>query len=373
MRIEVAGVHRLLVARVADDDLREPRLEVGQRFGEAEDRHHLGGDDDVEAVLSRIAVRGAAERHGDVAQRAVVHVDDALPRDAAHVDAERVAVVDVIVDQRGEQVVRDADRVEVAGEMQVDVLHRHDLRVAAAGGAALHPEHGPERRLAQADRRLLADPIERIAQADGRRRLALARGRRADGGDEDQLAVGTIRQSGEPIERDLGLGAPVGLDGGIGNARAARRSRRWATVWRAARFRYRFASSWILCTGAVAAASVLRKPAAASPARKSLYTSGPKPARPSPLAQCKPLRGRKVRLRRAGCWVTPGRYKSPLARPMKARNRATETSRLPFTGKRVKRGNLHPEQHQVGGRLTLLAVSPRVGGSSAPATMRLEE
>ena len=88
-----------------------------------------------------IAVGGAAERDRDVAQRAVVHVDDALPRDAPHVDAERVAVVDVVVDQRGEQVVGDADRVEVAGEMEVDVLHRHHLRVAAAGRAALHPEH----------------------------------------------------------------------------------------------------------------------------------------------------------------------------------------------------------------------------------------
>ena len=36
----------------------------------------------------------------------------------------------------------------------------------------------------------------------------------------------------------------------------------------------------------------------------------------------------KSGLRRAGCRVTPGRYKSPLARSMKARNRATETSRF---------------------------------------------
>ena len=68
-----------------------------------------------------------------------------------------VALVDVIVDQRREQVVSQRDRGEVAGEMQVDVLHRHDLRVAAAGGAALHAEHRAQRRLAQADQRLLAD------------------------------------------------------------------------------------------------------------------------------------------------------------------------------------------------------------------------
>ena len=38
--------------------------------------------------------------------------------------------------------------------------------------------------------------------------------------------------------------------------------------------------------------------------------------------------------------------------PPKARNRATETSNQPAKGmaEDVKRGNLHPEQHQVGAR-----------------------
>jgi hypothetical protein len=50
--------------------------------------------------------------------------------------------MDVVVDQRGEQVVGDADRVEVAGEVEVDVRHRHHLRESSARRAALHPEHG---------------------------------------------------------------------------------------------------------------------------------------------------------------------------------------------------------------------------------------
>ena len=53
-----------------------------------------------------IAVGDAAERADDLAQRPVVHVHDAAPGDAAGVDAERVAPVDVVVDQRREQVVR---------------------------------------------------------------------------------------------------------------------------------------------------------------------------------------------------------------------------------------------------------------------------
>ena len=44
-----------------------------------------------------------------------------------------------------EQVVRRGDGVEVAGEVQVDLVHRHDLGVAAARRAALHAEHRAQR------------------------------------------------------------------------------------------------------------------------------------------------------------------------------------------------------------------------------------
>ncbi len=211
VHLEVRCAHRLLVARVADDDVAEAVLQVLQRSRETENRHHFRSDDDVEAVLARVAVARPAERTDDLAQRAVVHVHDALPRDAAHVDAELVAVVDVIVERRGEQVVRERDRVEVAGEMQVDVFHRHDLRVAAARRAALHAEHRPQRRLAQADHRFLADVIERVAEAHGRRRLAFARGRRTDRRHEDQLAVLAVAQAVHVIERDLRLVVAVRL------------------------------------------------------------------------------------------------------------------------------------------------------------------
>jgi len=151
-------------------------------------------------------------REIDVAQRAVVHVEHALPLDAPRVDAELVAVVDVVVDQRREQVVRELDRAEIAGEVQVDVLHRHHLRVAAAGSAPFHAEHRAERGLAQADHRLLADVIERIAQAHRGRGLALAGRGRRHRGDQDELAVLFALQRIQIFERDLGLVVPVRLE-----------------------------------------------------------------------------------------------------------------------------------------------------------------
>ena len=97
------------------------------------------------AVMSKPVWRGtpsifAAEADDDVAQRPVVDVEHAAPGDVVQVEAELVALVQVVVDHRRQQVVRRGDGVEVAGEVQVEQLHRDHLAVAAAGRAALDAE-----------------------------------------------------------------------------------------------------------------------------------------------------------------------------------------------------------------------------------------
>ncbi len=168
--LEVARGDRLLVAGEPDDDPAQPRLEIRRdRVGEAEDRHDLAAGHDDEPLLPDRAAVDAAEADDDRAQGPVVHVDGARPGDAAGIEAERVALMEVIVEHRGEQIVRRGDRVEIAGEVQVDLVHRDHLRVAAAGRAALDAEHRPERRLPDAEHHLLAQPAERLAQTDGDR------------------------------------------------------------------------------------------------------------------------------------------------------------------------------------------------------------
>jgi hypothetical protein len=56
--------------------------------------------------------------------------------------------------------------MEIAGEMQIDVLHGDDLRIAAAGGSALDAEHGAERRLAQAETTFLPSLLSPSAKPD---------------------------------------------------------------------------------------------------------------------------------------------------------------------------------------------------------------
>ena len=84
---------------------------------------------------------------------------------AERVDPERVLVIQAVVEKGRRQVVGRPDRMDVAGQVEVEVLHRDHLAVAPAGGSALDPEDGPQRRLTDGDRGPLADPVQALDQA----------------------------------------------------------------------------------------------------------------------------------------------------------------------------------------------------------------
>src|SRR5919204_4692183 len=108
----------------------------------------------------------------------------------------------MIVEQRGEQGVRAPDRVEVTREMQIDVLHRQQLGVTAAGGASFHAEHRSETWLAHAQHRVSAEPPQRLRQSDRDRALAFTCRRRIHRGHQyETSAYRTLRD----FERDLRL------------------------------------------------------------------------------------------------------------------------------------------------------------------------
>ena len=187
--LKVAGTDGLAGKAVADDDLTQAFLEVADARRQAQDCHDLGGDGDIEAVLARHALGLTANAVDDVAQLTVVHIDDALPSDALNVNTELIALLDVVIKHGGQQVVGSTDSVEVAGKVQVDILHGDDLSPTAAGSTALNAKDGAERRLAQGHGTLDAATTQAIGQTDGRGGLALARRRWVDSGHEDELGL----------------------------------------------------------------------------------------------------------------------------------------------------------------------------------------
>ena len=208
--LEIASGDRFFVIGVANDDAAQALLQIGDGGGQAKHRHDLAGHSDVKAILPGNALHPAAQAVDHVAELAVIHVYAPPPGDALDVDAQGVALLDVVVQHSGQQVVGRADGVEVAGEVEVDVLHGDDLGVAAAGGAALHTEHRAEGGLPQGHQGVFAQTAHPIGQTHGGGGLALSGGGGIDGGDQDQLAVGGLALLEQAVV-DLGLVPPIKL------------------------------------------------------------------------------------------------------------------------------------------------------------------
>src|SRR5207247_8183607 len=137
----------------------------------------------------------APQSDDEVTQRAVVHVNRARPGNAADIEPDGIAMMQLRVEHGGQQIVRARDRVEIAREMEVDIFHRDDLGIAAARRAAFHPEYGTERWLPDRENRILAEFSQRLRDADGDGGFALARGRGVVAGNEHEPALG-----GPPVE-----------------------------------------------------------------------------------------------------------------------------------------------------------------------------
>src|SRR5579885_2619286 len=134
-------------SRVIPTMMASRRLRRSSRSFEGENGHNFRGRGDDKAGLPSAAVFFTVERYGYAAQRAVVHIHGAGPRDAFGVQIQIVAVKEMRVNERREQVVRGRDGVKITVEMQIDLRGGLDLRKTAAGRAALHSKHGTERRL----------------------------------------------------------------------------------------------------------------------------------------------------------------------------------------------------------------------------------
>ncbi len=107
--VQVTGGDGLAVPGVTHNQPSQAGLQVRDVGGQAENCHDLGGDGDVVAVLTRGAIDAAAEAVDDEAELAVVHIDAAAPGDAARVDVQAIALINMVIQHGSQQVVGSAD------------------------------------------------------------------------------------------------------------------------------------------------------------------------------------------------------------------------------------------------------------------------
>ena len=135
--LQIARSDWLAVTGIGDNDPAKPFFKIPQIAGQAEDRHHFGGNRNVKAAFARISVCYPANGLDDIPQRPVIHVNHAPPDNAPDIDAKAVAPVNMIIDHRREQIMGCGDGMEIAREMEIDILHRRNLGMAAASRTTL--------------------------------------------------------------------------------------------------------------------------------------------------------------------------------------------------------------------------------------------
>ena len=159
--LQVAGGDLLLAAGVADDDVAEPALEVARAS-----RPGRGSPSPRTPRRCRSRPRGAPRWCTPPRPTTIWRRARSLRSTTRFQVTVRGSMSRALPWCRWLSIIA-ASRLlaaaiggEVAGEGEVDVDHRHDLAVAAAGRAALDAEHRPHRRLAQGDDALLAEAAQ---------------------------------------------------------------------------------------------------------------------------------------------------------------------------------------------------------------------
>ena len=137
--LELRGEDGLLRLGAPHDDASETLLQVGEILREAENGHDFRGHGDVKTRLAWV-IAVVPETGDDLAESAVIQVHRPPPGDTPRIETERISPVEMIFDHRREKIVRRADGVEVAGEMEIDLIHRDDLGVTSARRATLETE-----------------------------------------------------------------------------------------------------------------------------------------------------------------------------------------------------------------------------------------
>eukprot|EP00050_Salpingoeca_kvevrii_P017974 m.69679 g.69679 ORF g.69679 m.69679 type:complete len:436 (+) comp7835_c0_seq1:906-2213(+) len=267
---KVVGTDGLAAAAEANNHALQAITQVTEVARERQNRHDLACNCNVEAGVAFVTLLSTANANGDASQVAVANVRDAAPANALAVkiqanklgdllrgqrvgvrlvDAEareaalerlgqralsmalghqaleellirrRLFMVEPGLESGSAEVVGGRDGVNVACQMEVELVHRDDLRVAATSSATLDAKCGALRRLAQAcNARRLEMRSKCLSEADCGGGLSLAKRRRRDATDNDILSIGLARAGSNRAEADLCLVGAVVVVLGLAEA-----------------------------------------------------------------------------------------------------------------------------------------------------------
>ena len=103
----------------------------------------------------------------------------------------------MVFHHRRQEIMGGADGMDVSGKVEVDIIHRENLRVTGTARPTLDPKDRPDGGFPKRQDHPFSLTPHRFGQPNGGGGFSLSGLGRGHGGDQDQLAVGTAFDSGK--------------------------------------------------------------------------------------------------------------------------------------------------------------------------------
>ena len=188
----VLHTERLAVNGCSQQDVFNAAAKVVSISGQTQNGHYLTGRSDVESAFHHHTVGLGAQSGNNLAKVAVIHVEYSLPQHFLQGKTFFTMLIDIVVHHGGNHVVRTGDGVEVACEVEVNLVHGQYLGISAACGSTLHSEAGTQRGFAQRHNGFLANAVHTQCQTYTDGSLANSGFCGGDGGYKNQLVTGYL-------------------------------------------------------------------------------------------------------------------------------------------------------------------------------------
>ena len=140
----------------AEENIVDATTEIVYACCETHDSHDFRSRSDVESSLCLDAVL-VTDTGNDATQATVVDVHHTAPENLLELESLSLVLETVVVQEGSNHVVSFCDGMEVASEMEVDLIHWQYLGITATGSTTLHSEARTERWFTQGNDSFLAN------------------------------------------------------------------------------------------------------------------------------------------------------------------------------------------------------------------------
>ena len=178
----------LVILGDAQENIIDTATKIIDACCETHNSHNLRSWRNIETRLCLDAVL-ISYTGDDAAQASIVHIHDATPKNLLEFETLCFVLETVIVQKGRDHVVGLCDGMEIASEMEINLIHRQNLGITATCSTTLHAEARTQRWFAKSHYSLLANLLHTQGETHGYGGLAITSLGRTDSGNEDEVMV----------------------------------------------------------------------------------------------------------------------------------------------------------------------------------------